>query len=134
MFASVYEKHYFAELFFLGQSTKMSLPAVIESKSAKGEKDLRLLVMTWNQGGKDVDGFANLHRIIPNLQDYDIVVFASQECKKKNRVSRAIEINNFMQSKCFVNIDKDFEMVYMYEMFMSIFVKMDHVQDVNSVV
>ena len=33
-----------------------------------------------------------------------------------------------------MNIDKDFEMVYMYEMFMSIFVKMDHVQDVNSVV
>lgn len=74
-----------------------------------------------------------MHRIIPNLQDYDIVVFASQECKKKNRISRAIEINNFMQSKCFVNIDKDFEMVYMYEMFMSIFVKMDHVHDVNSV-
>ena len=75
LFASIYDKHYFAELFFLGSSYHLPM-AMTGSHLSK--KDLRMHVMTWNNGGKNVKGFSdnNLQLIIPNLKDYDIVVFA----------------------------------------------------------
>jgi hypothetical protein len=61
VFSNVFEKHYFAELFLMGTSQRSS---IVEKPVAK---DLRVLLMTWNQGGKDVDGFRNLDKMIPNL-------------------------------------------------------------------
>ena len=41
------------------------------------DRNLRVMVITWNQGGKDVKGFKNLEQIIPNIADYDLIAIAS---------------------------------------------------------
>ena len=59
VFSSVYDRHYFAELFFLGTSEKlpkMLMPTDSGRRKLK-DRNLRVMVITWNQGGKDVKGF-----------------------------------------------------------------------------
>lgn len=45
-----------------------------------------------------------------------------------------VEIEDFMLKSKFVNIDKENQMVAMYEMFMIIFVKAELAQDVSKVI
>lgn len=89
--------------------------------------------MTWNQAEKDVKGFQKLEKIIPNVQDYDLIAFASQECKKSNRLERVGEIEKFMVPKSFVNIDKASQMTWMHEMYLTIFIRRELATDVSKV-
>lgn len=78
-------------------------------------------------------GFQNVDMIIPNLQNYDLVAIASQECKKRYRLSRLLEIENYMLPRGFVNIDKDNNSVAMFEMFLITFIKRELATDVSKV-
>lgn len=123
-FSSVYHRHFFAELFFHGTKQQQA--------DTKG-KDLRILVITWNLGQKDIKGFKDIGKMIPKVDDYDLVAFGTQECPRKYKVERAKEIENFMLPKGFVNIDGDNQMATMFEMFCIVFVKQDLATEVSSV-
>jgi hypothetical protein len=92
-FRSVYERHYFAELFFHGTKDRLQ------------NHDLRILVSTYNQGQQNVTAFKDMEKNWGDMKEYDVVVFASQECRKKFRLERAMEIENYMIPRGFVNID-----------------------------
>ena len=63
-----------------------------------------------------------------------MVAFACQECKKKFRYERMLEIEQFMVPRGFANVDVKNQIVGMYEMFMIIFVRKELSNDVSKVV
>jgi hypothetical protein len=60
-------------------------------------------------------------------------VIAAQECKKKYRLTRYIEIENYMLPRGYVNIDKDYNSVAMFEMFQIAFIRRELATDVSKV-
>jgi len=84
-------------------------------------------------GGKDVQGLKKFDEIVEGLDNCGMVAFACQECKKKFRYDRMLEIEQFMLQRGFVNCDTKNHLVGMYEMFLIIFVKAKLSKDVSKV-
>lgn len=124
-FSSVYERNYFHELFFAG--TKEREPQLAQ------QNELRMLVSTYNQGQKNVTAFKEMEKQFGDMKEYSVVVFASQECRKKYRLERALEIENYMIPRGFVNIDSANQMNVMFEMYIIIYVRRELIPDVKKV-
>lgn len=96
VFTSVHKLFQFAALLNIRDDypnfapiTHEGVKQIDEAEVAKNEpivtsekvKDLKIMAVTWNMGGTDADLFqTQLTTFFPNVQDYDMVFLASQEC------------------------------------------------------
>lgn len=65
------------------------------------------------------------------IKDCSLVVLASQECRKKYRLQRALEIENYMIPLGFVSIDV--QLNAMFEMYIMVYVRRELATDISAV-
>ena len=134
IFASVFERHYFSELFFYqNYSRKNELKKSLSISSVAQDIDLRLALITWNMGGKKVLGLQKMDKIVDNFSSCDVIAIACQECKRKDKYDRTVDIEKFMVPRGFVNIDATNQVASMYEMFLLVFIKRELSTEVSKV-
>ena len=79
--------------------------------------DLKVLSITWNMGGSAENVFVSqLETLLPNPQEHNLVFFASQECLGNKMTARVQQLEAYMKSKGFENIDQQHSYVYMFQM------------------
>ena len=97
--------------------------------------DLKVLSITWNMGGSTENVFVSqLETLLPNPQEHNLVFFASQECLGNKMTARVQQLEAYMKSKGFENIDQQHSYVYMFQMFLICFVKSSLSKEVSQVI
>ena len=100
-----------------------SNPIELMKSQTKKANDFKVLAMTYNMGQNNITRFKDSPDLIfENVEEYDLIVICAQECKRGYKHERLHEIEQYLKTKQFVNIDNN-EFVSMWEMWLVCFIK-----------